>query len=246
MNLVLDLGNTSGKIAVCEGNEVVEAASYPRISSKEIAYFHLRYPHIRGTIISSVVNYSRELIDYLGNLYNPCIELNAGTPLPVINSYKTPETLGGDRLAAVVGAHTLYPDQPCLVIDAGTAITFDLVTARGEYLGGNISPGMEVRFKALHKFTSRLPQLERPDETPGLLGTKTREAIQWGTVRGIVYEMDGCIDEIARLHSPLQVLITGGDANYFAGLVKNSIFVNQNLNLIGLNRILEHNATQHI
>jgi type III pantothenate kinase len=246
MNLVLDLGNSFGKIAVCDNNQVIEAATYDKISNREIAYFNARYSGINGVIISSVVNYSREIIDYLNNLYSTCIELDHFTPIPLENRYRTPETLGYDRIAAAVGAYTIYPGRTVLVIDAGTAITYDIVTAKGEFLGGNISPGLEVRFKSLHKYTTRLPHLERPEEKPPLVGNSTREAIQSGVVNGLMFEVDGFIETISQKYPKLQVVLTGGDANYFVGKLKSSIFVDLNLNLIGLNRILEHNATKDI
>jgi type III pantothenate kinase len=242
MNLVLDLGNSSGKIAVCKGTQVIESAVYEKITEREITYFHTRYKGLEGVIISSVVNDYREMIDYLGSLFNPCIELDHNTPIPLANRYRTPDTLGYDRIAAAVGAYTIYPGKTVLVIDAGTAITYDIVTAKGEYLGGNISPGLGIRFKSLNKFTNRLPLLERPDETPALLGTSTREAIEAGIVNGILFEIDGFIAALHQKHLKLQVVLTGGDAKYFEGKLKSSIFVNLNLNLIGLNRILEHNA----
>jgi len=246
MNLVLDLGNSYGKIAVCDHDQVVEAVSYEKITSKEISYFHIRYKGLKGVIISSVVNYSREIIDYLSNLYDTCIELNHSTPTPLVNRYLTPETLGYDRIAAAVGANTIYPGKNVLVIDAGTAITYDIVTSKGEFLGGNISQGVEIRFKSLNKYTTRLPHLERPEEVPPLVGSSTGEAIQSGIINGLLFEMDGFIEAISQKYPKLQVVLTGGDANYFVGKLKNSIFVDPNLNLIGLNRILEHNAESEI
>jgi len=246
MNLILDLGNSFGKIAVCDGANVVEAAGYEKITSREISYFHARYSGIKGAIISSVVNYSREIIDYLGNLYDPCIELDHSTPIPLENRYRTPDTLGYDRIAAAVGAYTICPGKNVLVIDAGTAITYDIVTSEGAFVGGNISTGLEIRFKSLNKYTNRLPQLERPEEKPGLLGSSTREAIQSGIVNGLLFEVDGFIEAFKRKYPKLQVVLTGGDAKYFEGKLKSSIFVDLNLNLIGLNRILEHNAAQKI
>ena len=242
MNLVLDLGNTYGKIAVCEQKKVVEVAGYDKITSREISYFNVRYSDLKGAIVSSVVNYSRELIDYLGMLYETCIELNHSTPIPLQNKYATPDTLGYDRIAAAVGAYTICPGKNVLVIDAGTAITYDIVTSKGEFIGGNISPGLEMRFKSLHKYTNRLPYLERPEKVPDLVGSSTREAIQSGVVNGLLFEIKGFIADISKLYPRLQVVLTGGDAKYFVGKLKNSIFVDPNLNLIGLNRILEHNA----
>jgi len=246
MNLVLDLGNSYGKIAVCQGSNVVESALYEKITSREIAYFHTRYKELEGVIISSVVNDSREMIDYLRSLFPRCIELDHNTPIPLVNRYRTPDTLGYDRIAAAVGAHTICPSKNVVVIDAGTAITYDLITDHGEYLGGNISPGLEIRFKSLNRYTNRLPLLEQPEEKPPLLGSSTKEAIQAGIVNGIAFELDGFIGAMAQDHLDLKVVLTGGDAKYFEGKLKSSIFVDLNLNLIGLNRILEHNASEEI
>ena len=246
MNLVLDLGNSFGKIAVCQGTNVLESAVYEKITMREIAYFNARYDGLKGVIISSVVNDSREMVDYLGMLFDNCIELDHHTPIPLINRYRTPDTLGYDRIAAAVGAYTIYPEKNVLVIDAGTAITYDLVTGGGEYLGGNISPGMAIRFKSLNKYTNRLPLLEPSLEEPPLLGSTTKEAIQSGIINGILFELDGFIGDVSRLHPELKVVLTGGDAKYFEGKLKSSIFVDLNLNLIGLNRILEHNASEKI
>jgi len=242
MNLVLDLGNTFGKIAVCDGTRVIESAVYPKITSKEISYFHTCYDNLKGAIVSSVVNHSREIVDYLENLFTVCIELNGSTPIPLTNKYKTPETLGYDRIAAAVGACTLFPRRNVLVIDAGTAITYDLVTDKGEFVGGNIAPGLEMRFKALNKFTGRLPLLEPESKDINLIGESTSEAIQSGIINGILFEIEGFISSIMKEYSKLKVIITGGDAKYFEKKLKSSIFVNLNLNLIGLNRILDYNA----
>jgi len=246
MNLVLDLGNTYGKIAVCQGIDVIEVAGYEKITINEMAYFQSCYEDISGAIISSVVNHSREIIDYLCNMVETCIELNNNTPLPITNKYKTPDTLGYDRIAAVSGAHTIFPDKDVLVIDAGTAITYDLVTSDGNYLGGNIAPGMEMRFKALNKYTNRLPLLEAEEGPIELVGGSTTEAIQSGVINGMIFEIEGFIATLSKEYPKLQVVITGGDAKYFEKKVKSSIFVNLNLNIIGLNRILEYNAGKHI
>ena len=242
MNLVIDLGNTASKIAVCEGAEIIESAISEKISNKEIAYFISSYSDLKGAIISSVVNHSRELIDYLGTSFDTFLELTSSTPLPLVNQYKTPETLGYDRIAAVTGAHTILPGKNVLVIDAGTAITFDVVTAEGAYMGGNISPGLNMRFKALHKFTNRLPYLSADEASVKQLGATTDEAVISGVMNGLTYEIEGYISNISQKYRNLQVVLTGGDANSFDKILKNSIFVVAHLNLIGLNRILDYNA----
>jgi len=244
MNLVIDLGNSFAKIAVCEGSEIIESVISEKIANKEIAYFLKNYDSLKAAIFSSVVNHSRELIDYLDTSFDFFLELTNHTPLPLVNQYKTPETLGRDRIAAVTGAHTIFPNKNVLVIDAGTAITFDVVTSGGEYVGGNISPGLHMRFKALHKFTSRLPYLDPDEEAIHLLGKTTDEAIISGVFNGLLYEIEGYISSVSKKYKHLQVVLTGGDANSFDKRLKSSIFVVSHLNLIGLNRILDHNA-QH-
>ena len=169
------------------------------------------------------------------------IYLDERVALPVKIGYETPETLGKDRLAAVVGATYLRPGRNILIIDAGTAITYELVEASGLYKGGNISPGMTTRFRALHQFTSRLPLVMETEEIP-LVGTSTGMAIRAGVVNGIVYEMDGYIDTLKAKYPDLLVFLTGGHSFYFERRLKNSIFADINLVLIGLNRILEYNV----
>ncbi|MCF8225724.1 MAG: type III pantothenate kinase [Bacteroidales bacterium] len=244
MNLVIDMGNTNCKIAVCKGTDIIESVISEKISNKEIAYFINSYKDVRGVIFSSVTNHSRELIDYLQTTFDIFLELNSSTPLPLTSHYKTPETLGYDRIAAATGAHTIFPENDVLVIDAGTAITFDLVTSGGEYLGGNISPGLQMRFRALHKFTNRLPMLELDENQVNLLGKSTDEAIISGVVNGLIFEINGYMDALKLDYKDLKVVLTGGDANSFDKRLKNSIFVVSHLNLIGLNRILDYNALQ--
>ena len=155
--------------------------------------------------------------------------------------YKTPETLGIARLAAVAGATALFPSENLLIIDAGTAITYEIITESNIYLGGNISPGMQMRFKALNQYTSRLPLCD-PQVTDNWIGKITQEAIVNGVIQGIVNEMEGYDSLMKKEFSKYKVIITGGDADFFAKKLKNPIFVNLNLVLNGLNRILEHNA----
>jgi type III pantothenate kinase len=161
------------------------------------------------------------------------------TPLPIKNLYATPQTLGCDRLAAVVGAAHLYPNQNLLVIDAGTAITYELLSAKGEYLGGNISPGISLRFKALHHYTGKLPLCERADSYAPV-GTDTQSAIAAGVLNGVLYEVQANVEQFSLKIPNLIAILTGGDADFFANRLKKPIFVVCDLVLIGLNRILEH------
>ncbi len=242
MNLVIDIGNTTGKIAVCEGTEIIESAVYQKITIREVSYFITAYNELKGAIFSSVANHSRELIDYLDSTFDPFLELNNHTDLPLKNKYKTRETLGYDRIAAVTGAHTIFPENNVLVIDAGTAITFDMVTRESEYIGGNISPGLSMRFRALNKYTSRLPLLDYTETGSEFLGNSTDEAIILGVTWGLIHEIEGYIHEVSHRFENLKVILTGVDANLFDKKLKSSIFVVSHLNLIGLNRILDHNA----
>lgn len=196
---------------------------------------------LRQGIMSTVIEPEYELLSFLKNLLPHFIFLDKTVFIPVKIQYQTPDTLGADRLAAVVGAHYLHPGKNILIIDAGTAITYELIEAPGIYIGGNISPGMTTRFKALNHFTKKLPLLQEEEDIPGI-GYSTKTAIQAGVVNGIVYEMDGYINDLRRKYTELLVFLTGGHSFYFARRLKNSIFADINLVLTGLNRILEYNV----
>lgn len=240
MNLIIEQGNSSSKVAVYQGDVMMECFLYENLSTEDIAFLFERYDLKRG-ILSAVINVSENLISYLKGRLEVFIELDEFVRLPIKVEYKTPSTLGKDRLSAVVGANYLKPRQDVLVIDAGTAITYDLIKSSGEYVGGNISPGMTTRFKALNQFTSKLPLVEQPEEVPNL-GYSTLTAIQSGVVKGVIYEMDGYIEELKSMHPSLLVFLTGGHSIYFERRLKNSIFADINLVLTGLNRILDYNV----
>jgi type III pantothenate kinase len=199
------------------------------------------YPDLTQAILCTVADRDEKLIEILKNEFDLFIELNPQTPLPIENLYESKDSLGPDRLAAAVGANHFFPDTDLLVIDAGTAITYDVIDHNNRYLGGNISPGLETRFKALHAFTKKLPLVERSDNWP-LIGTTTEEAIRAGVQAGIVSEMDAMIDRIHDNWIDCKVILTGGDAFFFDEKLKNTIFVMFELTLLGLNRILEYNA----
>jgi len=203
----------------------------------------LKDEHIQlnQAILSSVKPVDEELIQFLSKNLELFIELDQHTPLPIENLYETPETLGKDRIAAAVGANELFPGQNVLIIDAGTAITYDVVSEKNEFLGGNISPGLQMRFKALNQFTGKLPLINYSDEFQ-LIGRNTEEAIRAGVQNGILYEIERTIETFNRNYENLQIVMTGGDSIFFDKKLNYSIFVHFNLTLIGLNRILEHNA----
>jgi len=199
------------------------------------------HPQLTKVILSSVKSQDEELNAFLVSNFEEYIKLGTETLIPIQNLYETPETLGKDRLAAAVGANELFPDQNLLIIDAGTAITYDLVSEKNEFIGGNISPGLSMRFRALNQFTGKLPLLEYNDDFQ-VIGRNTNDAIRAGVQNGILYEISHTIDLFNRNYQNLQIIMTGGDSNFFAGKLNYSIFVHFNITLIGLNRILEYNA----
>ena len=169
------------------------------------------------------------------------MELSSVTPVPIKNNYRSKSTLGLDRLAAAVGAASLFPDNDLLIIDAGTAITYDIVDKENGFMGGNISPGLRTRFRSLHHFTGRLPLLNPVAEWPDI-GTTTEEAIQSGVLTGILSEVESVIELMKKKWPELRVIVTGGDAEFFDKKLKSSIFVKFEITLLGLNRILEYNV----
>lgn len=197
------------------------------------------YYQVQQAIISSV----RHLEHLPFSVSGKVMQLTPGTPVPVTNNYGTPQTLGMDRLAAVVGASFSFSERDCLIIDAGTCITFDFVDRDAIYYGGSISPGLAMKFKALHTFTSKLPLVEQIEkgETP-LIGRNTIECLQSGVSNGTLAEVDGLITEYKQQSPDLIVIGCGGDASFFEKNLKARIFVVPDLVLIGLNRILNYNV----
>jgi type III pantothenate kinase len=242
MNLIVEQGNTTVKVAVYDRAHIVTSHMYKEPGPADLQPFFEAYD-LRQGILSTVVEPDGELLAFLESALPYFLFLDEKARLPIdIHPYRTPQTLGKDRLAAAVGASFLQPGKDLLVIDAGTAITYELISAAGVYLGGNISPGLTTRFKALNHFTGRLPLVQEDDGEIPLVGYSTLTAIQAGVVRGITYEMDGYIDDLRREYPDLLVFLTGGHSFYFERRLKNTIFADINLVLTGLNRILEYNV----
>ena len=170
------------------------------------------------------------------------VKLNPNLAVPINNRYRTPHTLGMDRLAAAIGGHFLHPQSNCLVIDAGTTVTYDFVDGKGNYFGGGISPGIGLRFKSLNQHTYQLPHLQAVDQDTPLVGNDTKGSIQSGVINGLVAEIEGIIRRYEEKFSTLKVVMCGGDAAFFESKVKAPIFVNPHLVLVGLNSILLHHA----
>ena len=208
-------------------------------SLESLPDFCCKYSFSRA-ILATVIDLSEAVEQQLARLPVPLLRLDADTALPVENLYETPRTLGYDRIAAVVGAHERCPNRDILVIDAGTCITYELIDAAGRYHGGNISPGLQMRLKALHAFTGKLPLVSAKGRTLSI-GKDTDTAIRAGVLQGIAYEISGYIERLTEKYPQLLVFLTGGDDFSFDTKLKNVIFADRFLVLKGLNRILNYN-----
>lgn len=241
LNFCVDIGNSSVKICVFKNNKLVYKEIKNSLDVESVSELCRHFPGIEHVILSSVQRENQDVQGLLKRFFTNFVEFTDKTPVPVTNLYESKQTLGKDRLAAIIGANNMYPGKNVLVVDAGTAITFDFVNYKGEYLGGNISPGLLMRFKALNQFTGRLPLLEPADDFL-LLAKNTKQAVLSGVINGMIFEIDGYIDSLKDKYKGLITILTGGDANFFDKKLKNTIFVDQNLVLTGLNRIIEYNV----
>jgi type III pantothenate kinase len=241
MILVIDIGNTKIKAAVFEQDTLIFKEEFSKeYFLEELKFFFKKNKIIKKTIISSVANIPEEVIMYLKNkthLFFVTIE----TLFPFQNKYETPQTLGIDRKVLVTGAVLKYPNQNVLIIDAGTCITYDFVDDKKNYFGGAISPGISMRYKALNHFTAKLPILEIEDPN-SIIGNSTYQSIHSGVVNGILYEMDGFINDYLRHYEHLTIILTGGDALFLAKRLKNPIFANSNFLLESLNLLYQYNT----
>lgn len=241
-NLIVDQGNSACKVAFVRNNSI-ESISFLQGKAGQ-ALSHLVAPHrFDKAVYSSVGLPDEEAETIVRSCAAASLMMGTETPVPLRLQYDR-RTLGADRLAAVVGAHSLYPNTELLVIDAGTAITYERVSAEGIYLGGNISPGLHLRFKALHLFTGRLPLIDPSGISPKIAeyGSSTEEAIAAGVIHGLAGEIDRYIDDLHAKEGRSAVILTGGDANYLARIIRSGILIHPDLVLLGLNRILEYNV----
>jgi len=236
MKLFADIGNSFVKASVSDG--LRQRLVYQGPSALGPIRDSLCGLDIDGGMWCSVRPIGDDLLSFFCSL---CMtRLTLDTPVPIRNMYKTPSTLGMDRLAAAVGAWSIKKGYNLFVVDAGTAITFDMVTMDGDYIGGNIAPGIELRFKALHEHTGALPLVGRDGETP-LFGRNTEEAIRSGVIRGVCNELNGYVAKLRHDYKPLFVFLTGGDADCFEMNAKSGTFVVPNLVLMGLESIFSYN-----
>ncbi len=242
MELILDFGNTRQKAALFDQGILLLTESHSAISKEMIVDFTEGHPGITSCILSSVIQHDESIPEYLGErmLF---IGLDEFTPVPVLNKYATKETLGKDRLAAAVAGAATFPGENVLIVNAGTALTFDFVTKAGEYLGGAISPGMQMRFNALHTFTDKLPLIAYR-ESCELVGTDTATSILSGVVNGMVAEIEGISRGYEDKFPGLKIIVSGGDLNYFVKRLKISIFALPNIVIHGLQQILSFNVNK--
>lgn len=238
MNLTIDFGNTLVKAAIFEMGDMVHFESHANFTLNKLKALLKKFP-VKAAIVSSVVNDSEAVESFLKKSYH-FVKLNPSTALPIKNHYETPGTLGMDRLAGIAGANFIMPRKNVLVISAGTCITYDVLTAQSDYYGGNITPGLEMRLRALNTFTDKLP-LVRKQFSNDLFGRSTAASILTGTVQGSYLEMTGFVTAYKKTYKGLKVVLTGGDAPIFETMFKSRIFAVPNLVLYGLNKILTLN-----
>jgi type III pantothenate kinase len=239
MNLCIDIGNTRIKIGVFDKGQMIHNDAFNSMTEKEVDAL-LRKFKIEKAISCSTrkrISAFEKIIKSKINL----LRLSHKTAIPIVNKYQTPETLGKDRLAAVIGCTKVYPKKSCLVIDAGTCITYDLIDSEGNYHGGNISPGLRMRAQAMDTMTSALPLIE-PKYNADYIGKSTETAMQNGIVYGTLLEMQSFIAMIKENIGEINVIITGGDAPFFEDILNSKIFVHSFLVLEGLDVIINYNA----
>jgi type III pantothenate kinase len=239
MNLIVDIGNTSTKLAVFDGNIKLSQSRLNELSCEELEK-ELRGIRAQKAIVSSVKKIPLIISElFFSNI--PYVHLlSYKSRLPFKIEYDTPETLGSDRIAAVAGAFSLFPRSEVLIVDAGTALTFEFLSA-DIYRGGTISPGLTMRFKALNKFTDRLP-LVSPTDNYSFPGQNTTDAITAGVITGVVYEINEYIRTFENKHSDFNIILTGGDSEFLKDKINFQITYLPDIVIDGLNYILEYNA----
>ena len=240
LNLTIDQGNTAAKMAVWDGSNMLDQTIETTLTAHSVERFLAPYGDVEQAMYCSVASRGSEIVAALGNRIARVERLSVSTPLPIAIDYRTPATLGTDRIAAAVGAWSQFAGESLLVVDGGPAVTYDAVSADGHFIGGNIAPGMRMRLEALHRFTARLPRVEVPREInyDTFMGYDTPSAMILGAVYGIV----GAISYY-RSHLPegTRVVVTGGWATELSKLMDFDVTVDTDLVSKGLNRILLYN-----
>ena len=239
VKLVIDIGNSVAKLVAFCGDEPLEETRTSNETLSALPAFAAKY-HFECGILGTVKDITEEADKVLGKMQFPILRFTHDTPVPISNRYRTPHTVGADRIAAAVGASSLKPKKDLLVIDAGTCITYEVIDAKGNYWGGNIAPGMQMRLRALHEYTARLPLVPAEGDVPGM-GYDTETAIRSGVLRGMKYEIEGYIKSMRAKYPHLLVFLTGGDKINFDSNIKNIIYADKLIVPRGLNKILDYN-----
>jgi len=239
MNLVVDIGNTLIKAALFESDSIVWESKTNHQNFLKSVYPIFKEYQIKNILYSASGKVDQSIIEFFKENSNT-FKFDHDTKLPFLNTYETPKTLGLDRLALVTAAYTIYPSKNVLVIDAGTCVTYDIITEKAEYLGGSISPGLVMRLKALNHYTEGLPLLSLSKAATSPIGKNTRDAILNGVINGTVYEIDQNIESYMSDFKDLTIILTGGDQHFLSTKLKNVIFANSKFQLLGLNSILEY------
>lgn len=238
-NLTIDQGNSAAKIVIWHNDTYVADNFYTELRVQDVENIITQYD-VSAAIYSSVGVAGEEIITALHQACDKVIELTHETPLPIILNYHTPETLGRDRIAAAVGAYDMFPDKNVLIVDIGTAITYDILSDDAHFNGGNIAPGLRMRLDALHQLTARLPQIKPDGECP-IWGKDTETAIRAGAIHGIV-------GEISYYKSIMPdntiVILTGGSAHKIQNLLSFHTEIDEHLVNRGLNSILRYNENK--
>jgi type III pantothenate kinase len=237
--LAIDIGNSYVKCGIFHKDTLLDSQTFQYGQWSEIQHF-TQNKNIEKAVLCAVRDLPSADFKKLP-LQGKILTLKHNLPLPITLQYQTPDTLGMDRLAAIVGAFYTYKGENVLVVDAGTCLTFDLLTSTGIYLGGAISPGRAMRLKAMHAFTAKLPEV-LPDNQYHLMGQSTQEAMRNGAQTGLIAEVDHWVDSLRSALGSLKIIATGGDASYVCQYTRNSINEHPWLVLFGSIKILEYNV----
>ena len=238
INLAIDIGNSRTKVAFFEVNKLM----HEQIIDNENQWHALIKNFKPQYAVMSAVGAGADAVSaILSALKVSLLQVNYQTPFPFTINYNTPQTLGMDRVAAIAAAQFLYPNKNCLVIDAGTCITYDFISTNRSYQGGAIAPGMHMRLQAMHEFTHKLPlpNLNWPEDFEG---KSTEQSLLSGVCIGVADEINGRIARYTERYGQLQVIICGGNSHLLAKHIKNNIFAAPSLVLMGLNQILLFNV----
>lgn len=241
MIITIDIGNSFVKVAVFEEVELVEKVIFTQdeVEKKFLKIFE-KYPKLTHAVYSSVGKMTTELEKIIENNVQ-LIKIDTSFAFPFVNLYETPHTLGVDRMVLASGASLMFPQKKCLIVDVGTCVTYDFISENNEYWGGAISPGIRLRYEALHNFTAKLPLLtkKQPDD---FIGKNTNEAIHVGVIHGLILEIDGFISKYSVNNQDLTVILTGGDANFLANQLKSTIFADENFLLKSLQKLHSYSS----